>query len=74
MVTEAPEVATSKSMTAVVPSALKRRAQPAVPVATAVPEVTALAVRTPPVAVPNGEPQVSVTSRVPVAAVSGVAG
>src|SRR4051794_34528065 len=48
-----PDAATSPSMTAVVPSDLKRRKNVAVPVATAVPAVMALAVRTPDAATPK---------------------
>ena len=77
-VTEAPEVATSKSTIPLAAGdcvALATRAHPAVPVATAVPAVMAFAVRTPDEATPKPfEAPVSVTKRVPVAAESGDAG
>ena len=73
---QAPEVETSPSISAVVPSDFHARAHPAVPVASALEsDVIAAAVITPEEAAPNAVAlNVSSARSVPDAAVSGVAG
>lgn len=76
MLIAAPDVPTVASQSAVVPSLLKMRANVAVPLAAAVPDVMALAVSTPAEGDPNaGFPNVSVASSVlPESAVFAFAG
>jgi hypothetical protein len=70
----APLVLTEVKSKTVVPPDVATRAQPAVPVATAVPDVTVPKVKTPDETVPSAPEIVSVTSNVPVAVLSALVG